>query len=458
MNDLIFWQCQAGGLVCMNAQTGATVWADSTNFGATFNNNMTGHEGKIFLESAGKLVCVSAGSGIILWTKTSINPLDGVSMPIIGNGIIVATTNTLYKLNTTNGSEIWSSTIAPLSLLLIPDGSKLLVATKNPAAVYAYDPNLGNVINALQLSDAASIPGNMAFANNTLIVSTLFNFADSSQKYYCVNYTLQTESWVKKNYGYSGVESTSYAPPVLFDTLVIMSSRNAPGTNEQQVRALGLSTGNIVWTKAARYPSAGVTPISPALDGKVFYENDGADSTVATGFVCANVHTGNMIWVGDPSPASSTTTWGSLLVYDNKLYAASDKAGLYCFDAGTISGKWHMYGANIYGTNSYDPALIPAAINDPDLSELRLSTYSYPNPFSGSTTISYHLKENSTVIIEIFNAQGIKVDQLINTHQTVGEHKLEWKAGKKAPGLYYYTISTEEESAAITVGKMILVE
>lgn len=84
----------------------------------------------------------------------------------------------------------------------------------------------------------------------------------------------------------------------------------------------------------------------------------------------------------------------------------------------------------------------------------------YPNPFNPSTTISFSIKKQSNVKIEIYNLLGQKIRTLLNTTLTQGFHKLNWdglnEAGMKLDtGVYIYRIITNEY---IESKKMLLIK
>lgn len=77
-----------------------------------------------------------------------------------------------------------------------------------------------------------------------------------------------------------------------------------------------------------------------------------------------------------------------------------------------------------------------------------------PNPFYSTTTLTYTLKQPSTVLLSIFNQLG----QLVYQHseeQQQGEQQLQWDASKQTEGLYFYRL---EVGDAIANGKIVKVK
>ncbi len=84
----------------------------------------------------------------------------------------------------------------------------------------------------------------------------------------------------------------------------------------------------------------------------------------------------------------------------------------------------------------------------------------YPNPFNPQTEISYDMKNDEQVSIEIFNVKGEKIKTLVNTKVKAGNHKVTWlgddEYGKNVTsGVYFYRMKSGKYSAS---KKMILLK
>jgi len=100
----------------------------------------------------------------------------------------------------------------------------------------------------------------------------------------------------------------------------------------------------------------------------------------------------------------------------------------------------------------------------------------YPNPFMPTTTIEFHVAQDSTanidfkvnqdstfqhVLIEMFNAKGDLVRTLVDTELEAGIHSVSWDglddAGNKAEsGIYFYRLTVDGNE--ISTEKMILMK
>jgi len=63
----------------------------------------------------------------------------------------------------------------------------------------------------------------------------------------------------------------------------------------------------------------------------------------------------------------------------------------------------------------------------------------YPNPFNPSTTIKYTLPVESFVKINIYNALGEIIEELVSKVQNSGNYEVTWNAQNYSSGIYYYS-------------------
>jgi len=66
----------------------------------------------------------------------------------------------------------------------------------------------------------------------------------------------------------------------------------------------------------------------------------------------------------------------------------------------------------------------------------------YPNPFNPSTKIEFSIPKSGFTKLEIFDAVGREVAELINQHLSVGSYSVIFNAEKYSSGIYYYRLST----------------
>lgn len=72
----------------------------------------------------------------------------------------------------------------------------------------------------------------------------------------------------------------------------------------------------------------------------------------------------------------------------------------------------------------------------------------YPNPFNPTTKIQYAIIKNSHVDLQIFDATGHKITQLVNEQQTPGTYETEFDGSSYASGVYFYQLTVNDFASA----------
>ncbi|GAA5520441.1 T9SS type A sorting domain-containing protein [Aliifodinibius salicampi] len=79
----------------------------------------------------------------------------------------------------------------------------------------------------------------------------------------------------------------------------------------------------------------------------------------------------------------------------------------------------------------------------------------YPNPFSGTTTIPYDLKEDSNVTLEIYTILGEKIVVLVDEDREKGPHWVDFNAENLSSGIYLYKLKV---NSYVGTGKLTLIK
>ncbi len=70
----------------------------------------------------------------------------------------------------------------------------------------------------------------------------------------------------------------------------------------------------------------------------------------------------------------------------------------------------------------------------------------YPNPFKGSTEITYAIGAENTAgsmtSLNVYDLNGSKMATLVNENKMPGIYKIEWDASKLTPGIYFYSLQS----------------
>ncbi len=146
----------------------------------------------------------------------------------------------------------------------------------------------------------------------------------------------------------------------------------------------------------------------------------------------------------------------------------------------TNAFEW-IVSSSLQSDSSYK--IIISSISEPDISDTSTSSFAinlatgvneikgslpkiyslnqnYPNPFNPSTVISYSLPQQSHVKIEIFNALGQRVADIVNGFQQAGYHQVRWDAKNLSSGIYIYSINADGANGKhfFSVKKMVFLK
>ena len=95
--------------------------------------------------------------------------------------------------------------------------------------------------------------------------------------------------------------------------------------------------------------------------------------------------------------------------------------------------------------------VVPVSEDDPTVPRYTWSLANHPNPFNPSTTVSFSLKRDSDVRVEVYDVRGRKVRTLANDRYDAGLHHIIWNGqnddGKElSSGVYLLKLTTGERS------------
>lgn len=126
-------------------------------------------------------------------------------------------------------------------------------------------------------------------------------------------------------------------------------------------------------------------------------------------------------------------------------------AQYYCRVRARSAAGWSDY------STVSDFTTAEASSVDPDHS--LPSTYAlaqnYPNPFNPTTVIGYDLPAPSHVRLELFNALGQVVREILDADQEAGSHELKLNGNGLASGMYFYRM---EAGSFVAIKKLVLLK
>jgi hypothetical protein len=93
---------------------------------------------------------------------------------------------------------------------------------------------------------------------------------------------------------------------------------------------------------------------------------------------------------------------------------------------------------------------IPTAMDEPRTSNGAPSTAqlmsNYPNPFNHRTTIAFRLPRAATVTINVYDAAGRYVRNLLRGHYRAGQHQTSFEAGSLSSGVYFIQLKSGQQT------------
>jgi hypothetical protein len=88
------------------------------------------------------------------------------------------------------------------------------------------------------------------------------------------------------------------------------------------------------------------------------------------------------------------------------------------------------------------PSIISTGLDNPEALKVAVLDQIKPNPFTSSAHITYTLKENTNVLMEVRDINGKIISILVNDHLSKGDYSTDWTPGTEPAGLYYLVMHT----------------
>lgn len=184
-----------------------------------------------------------------------------------------------------------------------------------------------------------------------------------------------------------------------------------------------------------------------------------------TGLYRIDIDTGEMTWIASPIPAANSQG-RALAVGNHTVYIAATRGDedipYYAYDLSQgIGGTWVGFTnpyPNHHSTGGATWIPDPAAGVDPGAQSMPRLLFGtpYPNPMTTSTALAYELPVGGRVCIDVCDATGRRIAELLNGELPAGPHHIQWRGveqnGKRAPsGRYYMRLRTAGQTYGRTV-------
>ena len=445
------------------------------------------------------LFALNAATGECIW-KYKVGDTDDAAT-VVDERLYVAS-DSLFCLDALTGERIWATSEADwVGSTPIVVGNRVFAGRRADPPPYGgvvscFDTSSGEMLWSTFLLDGSLISC-MGLWNNNLIIPTYHN------NYYASIYLLDSNTgsiiWENTD-AYEGYRDSS---PVIVDNCMYI------GGEDGALRAIDCAFGNTIWVSET-FTQDDFIAATPAFHLNRLYFADQVAS-----FHCVDALTGSSLW------SVSGTQHGSSAVADDKVFFGEcpyleDSASVVALDIATGAEVWSyrtacslygfqgspsvtdgvMYypctdgflyafgtglkytyqedffyaevGANDLIVTSYDDGAVVAAdtisftvtqtgINLEPSRVFKLSAS--PNPFRSSSAITFELREQGTVSLQVFDLTGREVVSLVDQEVLQGEHSVQWDGCSEnrqpvSAGLYLCRI--ESGCAAETTGLCLL--
>ena len=208
--------------------------------------------------------------------------------------------------------------------------------------------------------------------------------------------------------------------------------------------------GGDTWFYDSQTPAHALFNITGLADGSddlgILY---GQDGTFTEGLIFN--YSGDNTWIDHIAP-----TGDAFAVFKNQ---SPEYINAVAYDEGTYQtiGASFEFGG-MTGTNTSADYLMHLYLDffgidavwvgvDEGVASTATFGQAYPNPFTGTTNLTFSLEENMNISIDIYNMNGQKVSSLGQANFNAGLHQVKWNAGADGvpDGIYFLRLMTDDE-------------
>jgi outer membrane protein assembly factor BamB len=457
VEGMLYYPQNEGGdtLFALNTATGEVKWM-FTGTGST-DDAVTVKQGSVYI-ACDSIVCLDALNGTVKWSSGE-GDWSG-STPVVSGGRVYcgvalsADSSMVICLDALTGDLIWNKRIAGMiaSCMTVWE-DKLFVPS---SSLYSTPPE-EYLLFAMNISDGTIIwEDNDSYRgywdSSPVIVDGTVYIGGVDGRLRAFNAETGEIQW-----------KTFFANDVITATPAYHSDRIYAGAQYSTFASVNSINGSFIWTQD--YMIHG----SPAIaENTVFFgEYSFNDSARVIALDCLS---GDTVWT---YMTKANRFQGSPSIVDGILYIPAIDGNLYAFGTGLeyTYREYYFYaevGSNELIVTSWDDGIAVAAdtinftvtqtgITLEPSSQLHLSAD--PNPFCGSTSISFELAESGPVSLQVFDLTGRLVVDLSDPHALQGPNTLHWDGsgdnGEIVPaGLYICRI--ESRGVIETTGLCVL--
>jgi outer membrane protein assembly factor BamB len=257
-----------GTLYAFNRALNAEAWHFNTDGGASLLTTPAVGAGRVYFEATDNNVyCVDAARGQLKWKFPRPDGSLGYSAPVfLEDSVYVCGETTAYRLNASDGKEVWKSYIGGKSLSTLETGGGRLYLGGDGVGLVALSPTNGSVLWSFTGKYPGDWFGTPLYAGGVVYVSTY------NRMVYAVDATTGKAKW---SYQVLGSALSRPAIDVKRQTLYVTSGtyRDNP-----TLTAINIRTGKKAWDYKLGHATG-----SPVVAGDRLYVGSNAGFLFAFG-------------------------------------------------------------------------------------------------------------------------------------------------------------------------------
>ncbi|GAB6283490.1 MAG: hypothetical protein STSR0008_22630 [Ignavibacterium sp.] len=355
--------------------------------------------------------------------KPGNNQFTGLDMIDRSNAWVVGY-DTLYK--TTDGGITWSA-LGISSNIEYMRGIKFL--DQNTGVLFEVIENLNDTTVNYVTTDGGNSWQRYPISNQPFLTSFFkLKFTDPAHLWFVNQQGIWLSRDTAKTWEFNPMNGSLYSAFDFADTLYGWFA-----VSDGQQKTMKFTTdGGKSWTAVDK-------PYSNQSMDLIIY---GKDNTSAYNILVAG-YDGSLFRFNE----------GSTIGFVEETYTQNP---LFSFASFLSGNRMHVWVAGHGMTVLHADFLITDIDETKEINNLSfLLLQNYPNPFNPSTTIKYHISQNSFVVLKVFDVLGNEISTLVNEVKTPGEYDAEFNAINLSSGIYFYQLKA---GSFIETKKMILLK
>ena len=455
------WDAPAASFGAPTAQSASSILSDGFTANWSSVSEATGY--KLYVSLNSDFSSYISGYGPYDAGNTQSKVISGLASSTLYYYRVVA-----YKVGEESGNSniVTVETTAPVGAV---DSTKIFISeyiegSSSNKALEIFN-NTGSAIDLSKItlklySNGAATPSSTLILSGTLLNNSVYVIANSAS-----NASILAEADLYNNgvINFNGNDALEmYYSDILIDVFGIAGTD--PGTswsvagnssatvNHTLVRKSSVTQGNTNWSSSAGTTTENSEWIIYSQDESSYLGAHSVDEsptpiTLSSFSAIANNGVVELSW----QTASETNNAAFILYRNGEALARIEGAGTtsemqdYVYiDNTVIPNVSYTYVLADVDYSHKETKYVNNSVSITITGDIKVADYkvgkAYPNPFNPKMLCKLYFSTGSTTIANVYNSQGILVDQLFNGYLEAGTHELSWDASNMPSGVYIMSV------------------